>query len=143
MAEKTTGLSAAEKAAMKERLAEQKAEARISKNRAEGEKVLLERIASMPEADKRLATRVHELVSQHAPELLPRTWYGMPAWTRDGKVVVFFQDAVKFESRYATLGFQDSANLDDGPMWPASFALIDITPDVEARIVALLEKAIS
>ncbi len=108
---------------MKERAKELKAEARASKSRAEGEQAVLARIAEMAESDRTLAARVHEIVGATAPMLMPRLWYGMPAYTQDGKVVCFFQDAAKFGARYATLGFNDAANLDDGAMWPTSFGL--------------------
>ena len=133
----------AEKAAMKERARELKAEARASKNRAEGERAVLEKIAEMPEPDRSMAARIHQIVTEHAPILLPRTWYGMPAYTRDGQVVCFFQSAAKFEARYATLGFNDAARLDDGAMWPTSFALREINPAEEARIVALVRQAVT
>jgi uncharacterized protein YdhG (YjbR/CyaY superfamily) len=132
----------AEKAAMKERARELKAETRASKGKAQGESDLLAKIAEMPEPDRSMATRIHEIVRTNAPELSPKTWYGMPAYARDGKVVCFFQSSHKFESRYSTLGFNDAAKLDDGEMWPASFAVVALTPDVEARIAALVRKAV-
>ncbi len=132
-----------EQAAMKERAKELKAEARVTKNRAEGESTLLAAIAEMPEPDRSLATRIHALVSANAPELWPKTWYGMPAYARDGKVVCFFQSAHKFGARYATLGFNDSANLDDGVMWPTAFALKELTAAEEERIAALVKQAAS
>ncbi|HEX4745395.1 MAG TPA: DUF1801 domain-containing protein [Gaiellaceae bacterium] len=135
--------TAEERAAMKERAKELKAEARASKNRAEGERDLLAKIAEMPEADRALAERVHAIVTASAPELFPRTWYGMPAYARDGKVVCFFQSAEKFGSRYATLGFTDQATLDDGAVWPTSFALKELTAADEARIAALVKRAVS
>jgi uncharacterized protein YdhG (YjbR/CyaY superfamily) len=128
------GFTAEEKAAMKERAKELKS--------AGGESEVLEKIAGMPAADRALAERIHELVTATAPELAPRTWYGMPAYARDGKVVCFFQDAAKFKARYATLGFSDKAALDDGAMWPTSFALTELTPAVEEQIVALVRKAV-
>ncbi len=134
----TQGFSAEEKAAMKERAKELKA----AKNRAAGEADLLAKIAEMPEADRILAQRVHALVSEHAPELHPKTWYGMPAYARDGRIVCFFQAAAKFKYRYATLGFQEDAHLDEGDMWPTSFAITAITPEVEARIIGLLQRAL-
>lgn len=137
------GFTAAEKAAMKERARELKAEARASKNRADGERDVLAKIAEMPEPDRALAARVHEIVTSSAPELMPRLWYGMPAYTRDGKVVCFFQDAAKFGARYATLGFNDAANLDDGAMWPTSFGLKAINDAEEARIATLVKRAVS
>jgi uncharacterized protein YdhG (YjbR/CyaY superfamily) len=132
-----------ERAAMKERAKELKAEARATKNRAEGESALLAAIAEMPEPDRALATRVHAIVSANAPELWPKTWYGMPAYARDSKVVCFFQSAQKFGARYATLGFNDTANLDDGAMWPTSFALKELTAAEEERIAALVKQAVS
>ena len=137
------GFTNEERAAMRERAKELKAEARASKNRAEGESDLLAKIAEMPAADRALATRVHAIVTASAPDLSPKTWYGMPAYARNDKVVVFFQSADKFKSRYATLGFSDQANLDDGVMWPTSFALKKLTPADEARIGALVKKAVS
>lgn len=142
-AQDAKGLTAEERAAMKERLKEIKAEERMNKDRAVGEQAVLEKIAEMPEHDRYLAERVHALVSANAPALMPRTWYGMPAYTRDGKVVCFFQSAAKFEARYATLGFNDEAHLDEGAMWATSFALKDLTETEEAVIAALLKKAVS
>ena len=132
-----------ERAAMRERAKELKAESRASKDRADGESDLLAKIAEMPKPDRALATRVHAIVTASAPDLSPKTWYGMPAYARNGKVVVFFQSADKFKSRYATLGFSDEANLDDGAMWPTSFALKDLTAADETRIGALVKKAVS
>lgn len=132
-----------ERAAMKERAKEVKAQARAKNDRAAGEKDLLTKIAEMPEPDRSMATKVHAIVSASAPELMPKTWYGMPAYARDGKVVCFFQAAQKFGSRYATFGFQDTANLDEGVMWATSFALREITPVVEAQIRELVKKAVS
>lgn len=137
------GFSAAEQAAMKERARELKAEARASRKRADGERAVLEKIAEMPEADRTMAERIHAIVSEVAPELWPRTWYGMPAYARDGKVVCFFQGADKFEARYATFGFNDHANLDEGDMWPTSFALRALTDVEEARIRELVKRAAS
>jgi uncharacterized protein YdhG (YjbR/CyaY superfamily) len=137
----TKGFSDFEKSAMKERAAELKAEKKMNSDRAVGEKAVLDRIASMPAADRALAKRVHEIVQEVAPELMPKTWYSMPAWTKDGKVVVFFQDAKKFEARYASLGFSDQANLDDGNMWAVGYALTKITPAEETKIKALVKKA--
>lgn len=137
------GFSAAEQAAMKERARELKAEARASRKRADGERAVLEKIAEMPEADRTMAERIHTIVSEVAPELWPRTWYGMPAYARDGKVVCFFQGADKFEARYATFGFNDHANLDEGNMWPTSFALRALTDVEEARIRELVKRAAS
>jgi uncharacterized protein YdhG (YjbR/CyaY superfamily) len=138
---KADGFSAAEKAAMAERARELKAQAKSTQVRADGEKDLLAKVAEMTEDEQAIATRLHELVSTHAPILTPKTWYGMPAWVRDGKVVCFFQSASKFGSRLNTFGFQDAATLDDGPMWPTSYALQAMTPAVEDHIIALLKKA--
>ena len=110
---------------------------------ANDEKAVLEKIAAMPPADRVLAERIHALVRKTAPELAPRTWYGMPAYAQDGKVVCFFQDAAKFKARYATLGFSDTARLDDGELWPTSYALTKLTPAAEKRIVDLLKRAVS
>lgn len=138
------GFSDEERAAMKERAKELKAEARVNKNRADGESALLAAIAEMPEGDRALAGRVHAIVSASAPALAPKTWYGMPAYANnDGKIVCFFQSAHKFNARYATLGFNDVANLDDGAMWPTSFALRELTPAEEERITALVKRAVS
>jgi uncharacterized protein YdhG (YjbR/CyaY superfamily) len=131
----SSGFTAEERAAMRER-------ARELKGQGEGESVVLAKIAAMPAADRALAERLHAIIRQNAPELTARLWYGMPAYARDGKVVCFFQDAHKFKSRYATLGFSDKATLDDGPMWPTSFALKELTADVEARIAALVKRAV-
>ncbi|MFM2309341.1 MAG: hypothetical protein RLY87_1462 [Chloroflexota bacterium] len=138
---KADGFSAAEKAAMAERARELKAEAKSNQLRADGEKDLRAKIADFPPHEQEMALRLHELVSTHAPMLSPKTWYGMPAWTRDGKVVCFFQNGSKFGVRYNTLGFQDAATLDDSPMWPTSYALLALTPEIEERIIALLKKA--
>jgi uncharacterized protein YdhG (YjbR/CyaY superfamily) len=135
------GFTAYERAAMKERAKELKAEARASKDRAAGERAVLEKIAEMPPADRVKAERIHAIITASAPDLSPKTWYGMPAYARDGKVVCFFQGAAKFEARYATLGFNDPANLDEGSMWPTAFALLDLTPAEEARIASLVKKA--
>ena len=125
---------------MKERARELKAEAQ----RADGENALLAKIAEMPESDRTMAERLHAIVKASAPSLLPKTWYGMPAYAdADGKVVCFFQSAQKFGARYATFGFNDVANLDDGAMWPTSFALKELTPAGEAQIAALVKKAVS
>ena len=132
------GFSAAERAAMKERAQELKAEAR----NADGESALLAKIAEMPKADRVLAERVHAIVKANAPDLSPKTWYGMPAYAREGKVVCFFQSADKFKARYATFGFSDRANLDEGVMWPTSFALKKLTAAEEAKIAKLLKKAV-
>jgi uncharacterized protein YdhG (YjbR/CyaY superfamily) len=137
------GFTPAERAAMKARAAELKAEARANKNRADGERDLLAAIAEMPEPDRALAERIHAIVTRSAPVLSPKTWYGMPAYARDGKVVCFFKPADKFNSRYATLGFEDAANLDDGAMWPTSFALTELTAADAAKIAALVKHAVS
>jgi uncharacterized protein YdhG (YjbR/CyaY superfamily) len=138
------GFTAEERAAMKERAKELKAEARANRNKAEGESDVLAKIAEMPEPDRAMATRIHAIVKASAPELSPKTWYGMPAYAnKDGKIVCFFQSAHKFDARYATLGFNDVANLDEGAMWPTSFALKALTATEEARIVALVKKAVS
>jgi uncharacterized protein YdhG (YjbR/CyaY superfamily) len=135
--------SAEERAAMKDRAKELKAEARANKNRAEGESDVLAAIAEMPEPDRAMAERIHEIVKANAPDLWPKTWYGMPAYARDGKVVCFFQSADKFKARYATFGFDQAANLDEGTMWPASFALKELTAADEKEIGALVKKAVS
>jgi uncharacterized protein YdhG (YjbR/CyaY superfamily) len=140
--ESSTGLTAEEKAAMKERLRELKAEARAGRDREAGEADLLAKIAEMPEPDRSMATRIHALVTGAAPSLMPKTWYGMPAWAKDGKVVCFFQSGAKFSARYATFGFQDTARIDEGSMWPTSFALTDLNPAGEALIEALVKKAV-
>ena len=138
------GFSAEERAAMKERAAELRAEGRKGAKRADGLRAVLDRIAEMAPADRALAERVHVAVTSTAPELSPKTWYGMPAYANaEGKVVVFFQDAGKFDCRYATLGFQDTANLDDGELWPVSYALKKWSPAVEKRVVELVRAAIS
>ena len=135
----TKGFTAEERAAMKERAKELKAEAA----KADGEKALLEKVAEMKGTDRAMATRLHEIVTAAAPALSPKTWYGMPAYAKDGKVVCYFQSAQKFNSRYATFGFSDDANLDEGAMWPTSFALKELTAADEARIAALVKKAVS
>ncbi|HEX4776660.1 MAG TPA: hypothetical protein VFW74_07805 [Acidimicrobiia bacterium] len=138
------GFSAEERAAMKERAAELRAEGKKGARKADGLQAVLDRIAEMAPADRALAERVHVTVTSAAPDLVPRTWYGIPAYAdADGNVVVFFQDAGKFKYRYSTLGFQDAANLDDGDMWPVAFALTNWTPAVEKRITALLQAAVS
>jgi uncharacterized protein YdhG (YjbR/CyaY superfamily) len=136
---KAQTFSAEERAAMRERAAELKAEAR----KADGEKALLAKVKEMPQADRVMAERIHEIVKANAPDLSPKTWYGMPAYAnKDGKVVIYFQDAAKFDSRYATFGFNDAANLDDGAMWPTSFALKKLTAADEKKIAALVKKAV-
>jgi uncharacterized protein YdhG (YjbR/CyaY superfamily) len=138
------GLTDEERGAMKARTKELKAEARRGPRagKADGEREVLARIAEMPEADRVLAERVHAVITASAPALAPKTWYGMPAYAKDGKVVCFFQSAHKFKSRYATFGFNDSANLDEGAMWPVAFALTELTAADEARIAALVKKAV-
>jgi uncharacterized protein YdhG (YjbR/CyaY superfamily) len=140
--QKSGGFTAAERAAMKERAKELAAEERASKNRAAGEGDLLAKIAEMPEPDRSMAARLHEIITASAPDLWPKTWYGMPAYARDGKVVCFFQSGAKFGARYATFGFQDTAHLDEGNMWATSFALIALTAAEEARIIALVKGAV-
>ena len=140
---KSDGFTAAEKAAMKERAKELKRQEKIEKDRAAGEKDLFEKIAEMEGNDKSMAERLHKLITEAVPELMPRTWYGMPAYAKDGKVICFFQSAGKFTMRYATFGFQPDALLDDGNMWPTSFALLKLTPAEEKKIVALVKKAAS
>jgi uncharacterized protein YdhG (YjbR/CyaY superfamily) len=137
-AKKSTGFTAEERAAMRERAREQKAEAR----RADGERDVLAKIAEMQERDRSMAERLHEIVKASAPGLSPRTWYGMPAYARDGKVVCFFQSAEKFNTRYATFSFSDQANLDEGAMWPTSFALKELTEAGEEKIGALVKRAV-
>jgi uncharacterized protein YdhG (YjbR/CyaY superfamily) len=141
--QKSKGFTAEERAAMKERARELKAEERVSKDRAAGEKDLLAKIAEMPQPDRVMAKKLHEIVKANAPDLMPKTWYGMPAYAKDGKVVCYFTSADKFKSRYATLGFNDEANLDEGAMWPTSFALKKLTAAEEKKIVALVKKAVS
>jgi uncharacterized protein YdhG (YjbR/CyaY superfamily) len=133
------GFTAEERAAMRERVKELKAEA----SWADGERDVLEKIAAMEEPDRAMAKRVHEIVTASAPDLAPRTWYGMPAYAKDDKIVCFFRDARKFKTRYATFGFSDKANLDDGAMWPTDFALKKLTREVEARITKLVKQAVS
>jgi uncharacterized protein YdhG (YjbR/CyaY superfamily) len=131
-----------ERAAMKEHVAEQKAAARRG-SRAEDESAVLAKIAEMEEPDRSMAARIHEIIKANAPVLSPKLWYGMPAYALDGKVVCFFQTAQKFKSRYATFGFNDSAHLDDGALWPVAFALTKLTAAEEAKITALVKKAVS
>jgi uncharacterized protein YdhG (YjbR/CyaY superfamily) len=137
----TKGFTAEEKAAMRARAKELKAEERANKNRAEGERDLLAAIAAMKEPDRVIAERVHALVTASAPHLWPKTWYGMPAYAKDGKVVCFFKSAGKFNSRYATFGFEEAANLDQGAMWPTSYALKELTAADEKKLAALVKKA--
>ena len=136
---KSAGFTAEEREAMKERAQELKAEARG----ADGEKAVLAKIAEMPKADRDMAKRLHAIVKASAPELSPKTWYGMPAYAKDGKVVCFYQSAHRFKSRYGTFGFSDKANLDDGAMWPTSFAVKKLTAAEEARIAELVKQAVS
>jgi uncharacterized protein YdhG (YjbR/CyaY superfamily) len=139
----STGFTDEERAAMRERARELKAAGRSRAGKADGESDVLTKIAEMPKADRAMAERLHAIVKASAPALSPRTWYGMPAYAKDGKVVCFFQSAQKFKTRYATVGFSDKANLDEGAMWPVSFALKELTAAEEARIGALLKKAVS
>jgi uncharacterized protein YdhG (YjbR/CyaY superfamily) len=142
--EKSKVWSDEEKAAMRERAKEMKAEARASKNRDEGEKMIFAAIAKMPEPDRSMAKRIHEIVTKNAPELMPKTWYGMPAYAdKDGKVICFFQAASKFSVRYSTFGFQPDAKIDEGNMWAASWAIIKLTSAEESKIAALVKKAVS
>ena len=142
---KIKGFTDEERAAMKERAQELKTEARRGRRsgKADGESDVLAKIAEMEGPDRDMAERLHELIKASAPALSPKTWYGMPAYAKDGKVVCFFQSADKFKARYATLGFSDTANLDEGAMWPTSFALKELTADEEKRIIALVKKAVS
>jgi len=140
-AKKSEGFTDEERAAMRERARELKAEARAEKNRAEGESAVLAKIAEMQGPDRAMAERLHEIVGTTAPTLSPKTWYGMPAYGKDGKVVCFFQSAQKFGARYATLGFSDKADLDEGAMWPTSFALKELTAAEEAKIGELVKRA--
>ncbi len=140
---KSTGFTDEERAAMKERARELKAEPPAPAGQADGEGDVLAKIAEMPEPDRAMAKRLHAIIKISAPALSPKTWYGMPAYARDGKVVCFFQSAQKFKSRYATFGFSGEANLDEGAMWPTSFALKELTAAEEARIGALVKKAVS
>ena len=141
---KETGFTDEERAAMKERAKELKAEARANKDKAAGENDVLAKIAEMPESDRVMAERLHAIVKASAPDLLPKTWYGMPAYAnKDGKIVCFFQAADKFKARYATFGFNDDANLDEGTMWPTAFALTKLTASDEKRIGALVKQAVS
>jgi len=140
---KSKGFTDEERAAMKERAQELKAEARANKNKADGENVVLAAIAAMKEPDRAMAKRLHAIIKASAPTLSPKTWYGMPAYAKDGKVVCFFQSAQKFKTRYASFGFSDTANLDEGDLWPVVFALKELTAAEEARISALVKKAVS
>ncbi len=142
-AKTSKGFTDEERAAMKARAQELKAEARANKDRADGESAVLAAIAEMQEPDRAMAKRLHAIIKASAPTLSPKTWYGMPAYAKDDNVVCFFQSADKFKSRYATFGFSDKANLDEGAMWPSSFALKELTAAEEARIGALVKKAVS
>jgi uncharacterized protein YdhG (YjbR/CyaY superfamily) len=138
------GFSEAERAAMKERAQELKAQGRGGQKKADNEQAALDAIADMPDADRSLAERIHALVTANAPDLLPKTWYGMPAYANaDGKVVCFFKAAAKFDGRYAVLGFEDAASLDEGPMWPVVFAIVEWTPAVEKKVAALVKTAVA
>jgi hypothetical protein len=139
---KSTTFSDEEKAAMKERAKEQKAEARRGKDKAAGEADVLAKIAEMPASDRVIAERLHALVKANAPDLTAKTWYGQPAYARDGKIICFFQAADKFGTRYSTLGFNEDAKLDDGTMWPTAFALTELTAADEKRIAELIRKAV-
>ena len=141
--DKSKGFTAEERAAMKARARELKAEERASKNRAEGERDVLAAIAAMKGKDRAMAKRLHAIVKASAPDLWPKTWYGMPAYAKEGKVVCFFKNASKFNSRYATYGFEEAANLDEGAMWPTSFALKELTAADEEKIAALVKQAAS
>ena len=140
---KSKGFSDEERAAMKERAQELKAQGRRGRSKADREREVLAKIAEMPEPDRSMAERLHALITAAAPALSPKTWYGMPAYARDGKVVCFFQSGHKFKARYATFGFSDNANLDEGAMWPTSFALKKLTAAEEKKIAALVKKAVS
>jgi uncharacterized protein YdhG (YjbR/CyaY superfamily) len=137
------GFTAEERAAMKERARELKAEARANKDKEAGERAVLAKIGEMPGPDRAMAEQLHAIIKASAPQLSPKTWYGMPAYAKDGKVVCFFKGAAKFKERYATFGFNDTANLDEGAMWPVVFALKELTAAEEARIGALVKKAVS
>ena len=140
---KSKGFTDEERAAMKERAEELKAESRGKKDKADGEGAVLAKIAEMPEPDRAMAKRLHAIIKASAPALSPKTWYGMPAYAKEGKVVCFFQGAQKFKARYASFGFSDEANLDKGAMWPVAFALKELTAAEEAKIAALVKKAVS
>jgi hypothetical protein len=140
---KYKGLTAEEQAAIKERVRELKAEARADRDRAAGERDVLAKIAEMPEPDRSMAERLHAIITASGPALSPKTWYGMPAYAnKDGKIVCFFQSAAKFNARYATFGCQEAANLDEGTMWPTSWALTELTAADEKRIAALVKRAV-
>lgn len=140
---KSTGFSGEERAAMRERAKEMKAEARANKSKADGESDVLAKIAEMPEPERAMAKRLHEIITVSAPALIPKTWYGMPAYAnKDGKIVCFYQSAQKFNTRYSTLGFNDTANLDEGNIWPTAYALKALTAAEETRIISLMKRAI-
>ncbi len=138
-----TGLSAEEKAAARERVRELKAEAKRGADREAGLKDLLEKIAAMPPSDRHMAERIHAVITANSPELMPKTWYGMPAYAKDGKLICFFKAADKFKSRYATFGFEEDAMIDEGNMWATSWALTKLTPEDEKKIAELVKKAVS
>ena len=139
----SSGFSDAERAAMKERARELKAQGRSGQKKADNEQAVLETIADMPSADRIIAERIHAIVASNAPDLMPRTWYGMPAYANaDGKIVCFFKAASKFDGRYAVLGFEDAANLDDAPVWPVVFAIVEWNPAVENKLVELVKTAV-
>ncbi len=140
---KNTTFTDEERDAMKERAKEQKAAARRGKDAADGEADVLAKIAEMPDGDRAIAERIHALIKANAPILSPRTWYGQPAYAKDGKVICFFQSSDKFKTRYSTLGFSDDAKIDDGTMWPTAFGLTKLTAADEARIIELVKKAVS
>lgn len=140
--EPNEGFTAEERAAMQECVRELRAERQAKKGKADGERDVLTRIVEMPEPDRTIAGHIHAIIKTVAPELTPKTWYGMPAYARDGSVICFFQSANKFKTRYATLGFTDIAHLDEDDMWPVAFALKELTPAVEAQISALIKKAV-
>ena len=139
---KSVGFTKEEKAAVRARAQELKAEARVSKDREEGEKAVLAAIAALKGTDRSMAERLHAIIKASAPSLMPKTWYGFPAYAKDGKIICFFQYAEKFKARYAELGFNDAANLDEGVMWPTRYALKELTAAEEARIAALVKKAV-
>ncbi|MGI8687703.1 MAG: iron chaperone [Thermomicrobiales bacterium] len=141
--EKSQGFTDEERAAMKARARELKAATRADKDKVEGESAVLAAIAAMTEPDRAMGERLHAIIPASAPALAPKTWYGMPAYAKDGKIVCFFQCAQKFKTRYATFGFNDAANLDEGAMWPTAFALTELTAADEARIAALVKRAVS
>jgi uncharacterized protein YdhG (YjbR/CyaY superfamily) len=138
-----TGFTEEEKAAARELVKERKAQAKQGSDRQAGLKDVLEKIAAMPKADRIMAERIHAIVLETAPDLMPKTWYGMPAYAKDGKLICFFQAADKFKARYATFGFEENAKVDEGSMWPTSWAITKLTPDGEKRIAELVKKAVS